>query len=47
MIEEDKFTELYKKIARVKADILFEEPCPMYECDEEYWEDFSYVFQTD
>jgi hypothetical protein len=32
--------ELYKRVARIKADVLFEEPCPIYEADEEDWDDF-------
>ena len=33
---------LLKKVTRMKADILFEEPCPIYEADEEDWDDFWY-----
>lgn len=31
---------LLKRVNRMKADILFEEPCPIYEADEEDWDDF-------
>jgi hypothetical protein len=33
---------LLKRVTRMKADILFEEPCPIYEADEEDWDDFWY-----
>ena len=36
---------LLKRVIKMKADILFEEPCPIYEADEadeEDWDDFWY-----
>lgn len=33
---------LKERCARVKADILMEEPCPIYEATEEDWDDFWY-----
>ena len=34
--------ELQQRALRMKTDILMEEPCPIYEADEEDWEDFWY-----
>ena len=28
----------------MKADVLFEEPCPIYEANEEDWDDFWYNY---
>ena len=44
LMEEDDFKELRRKCARMKADILFEEPCPIYEATEEDWNDFWYNY---
>ena len=44
LMEEDNFKELQRKCARMKADILFEEPCPIYEATEEDWDDFWYNY---
>lgn len=35
---------LRERCARMKADILFEEPCPIYEATEEDWDDFWYNY---
>jgi len=40
LMEEDQFKDLLKKCARMKADLLFEEPCPIYEADKDDWDDF-------
>ena len=34
--------KLSEKARRMKVDMLFEEPCPIYEASEEEWEDFWY-----
>ena len=41
MTEED-FKELQKRALKMKNDVLMEEPCPIYEADEDEWEDFWY-----
>ena len=41
MTEED-FKELQKKALKMKNDVLMEEHCPIYEADEDDWEDFWY-----
>lgn len=32
--------ELYKKVQQLKIDILFEEPCPIYDGVDEDWVDY-------
>lgn len=34
-IPDKEFKLLLKRVARMKADILFEEPCPLYETEDE------------
>jgi len=41
MTEED-FKKLQKRALKMKNDVLMEEPCPIYEADEDDWEDFWY-----
>ena len=41
MTEQD-FKEISTKAIRMKVDLLMEEPCPIYEADQEDWEDFWY-----
>jgi hypothetical protein len=41
-LTDEDLCELQKRIARMKADILFEEPCPIYEAGEDEWDDFWY-----
>lgn len=33
---------LKRRVARVKNDMLMEEPCPIYEADDDDWYDFWY-----
>ena len=42
LMEEEDFKELQERVARMKADVLFEEPCPIYEADADDWDDFWY-----
>ena len=42
IITEEDFKDLQRKVVRMKSDILFEEPCPIYEGDSEDWDDFWY-----
>jgi|TARA_Y100000004_G_C8906354_1_gene408880 hypothetical protein len=39
-MDKDDIKKLQERCARMKADLLFEEPCPIYEADEHDWEDF-------
>lgn len=32
--------QLRERVAKLKNDILMEEPCPIYEATDEDWEDF-------
>lgn len=41
-MDETDLKELQQRALRMKTDILMEEPCPIYEADEEDWEDFWY-----
>ena len=41
MSEED-YRELAELARKMKNDVLMEEPCPIYEGDEEDWDDFWY-----
>ena len=41
-MEDKDFRELAMKAVKMKTDILMEEPCPIYEADEDDWEDFWY-----
>lgn len=41
-MDETDLKELQQKALRMKTDILMEEPCPIYEADEEDWDDFWY-----
>lgn len=34
--------KLLERVRRMKNDMLFEEPCPIYEADVDDWEDFWY-----
>ena len=34
--------KLRERVAKLKNDILMEEPCPIYEATDEDWEDFWY-----
>ena len=34
--------ELRERIAKIKNDVLMQEPCPFYEADEWDWDDFWY-----
>jgi len=40
LMENDDLKKLHERCARMKADLLFEEPCPIYEADKHDWEDF-------
>lgn len=42
LMEEEDYIELMEKALRMKVDVLMEEPCPIYESNEEDWEDFWY-----
>ena len=37
---EEELKELAMKALKMKTNILMEEPCPIYEADEDDWEDF-------
>ena len=39
---EEELKELAMKALKMKTNILMEEPCPIYEADEDDWEDFWY-----
>ena len=41
-IDEDDYRILKQKVAKIKSDLLFEEPCSLYESDESDWDDFWY-----
>jgi len=41
-MDDNDLKELQQRALRMKTDILMEEPCPIYEADEEDWEDFWY-----
>jgi len=41
-MKDKDFKELAMKAVKMKTDILMEEPCPIYEADEDDWEDFWY-----
>jgi len=41
-MKDKDFRELAMKAVKMKTDILMEEPCPIYEADENDWEDFWY-----
>lgn len=41
MSEED-YRELAELARKMKNDVLMEEPCPIYEGNEEDWDDFWY-----
>jgi len=42
LMDEEDFKELSEKAHKMKMDVLFEEPCPIYEADEKDWDDFWY-----
>jgi len=46
-IDTEDLKKLAKKAHRMKVDMLFEEPCPIYEADEKDWEDFWYGSDED
>lgn len=37
---DEKFVELLDRVTKYKMDILFEEPCPLYEDENFYWHDY-------
>ena len=41
MSEED-YRELAELARKMKNDVLMQEPCPIYDGDEEGWDDFWY-----
>jgi hypothetical protein len=41
-MNEEDIKELQQLALRMKTDILMEEPCPIYEADEDDWDDFWY-----
>lgn len=41
MSEED-YRELAELARKMKNDVLMQEPCPIYDGDEEDWDDFWY-----
>jgi len=41
-MNEEDIKELHQLTLRMKTDILMEEPCPIYDGNEEDWEDFWY-----
>lgn len=46
MLTEEQEKQLRERMAKVKNDILMEEPCPIYEATDEDWEDFWYCEDT-
>lgn len=42
MLTKEEEKQLRRRVAKVKNDLLMEEPCPIYEATEEDWEDFWY-----
>jgi len=46
-IDTEDLKKLVEKAHRMKVDMLFEEPCPIYEADEKDWEDFWYGSDED
>ena len=45
--DSDFIDELLKRVSRMKNDLLFEEPCPIYEADDWDWDDFWHHRDTD
>lgn len=41
-MDDEDLKGLQDRAARMKMDILMQEPCPIYEADEDDWEDFWY-----
>lgn len=41
-MDDKDLKKLSEKARKMKMDVLFEEPCPIYEGDAEDWEDFWY-----
>tara|TARA_A100001234_G_scaffold110663_1_gene97277 strand:- start:407 stop:583 length:177 start_codon:yes stop_codon:yes gene_type:complete len=41
-MDDEDLKQLAEKAHKMKMDVLFEEPCPIYEGDAEDWEDFWY-----
>jgi len=42
ILNNEQEKKLRERMAKVKNDILMEEPCPIYEVTKEDWEDFWY-----
>jgi hypothetical protein len=46
-IDTEDLKRLMERARRMKNDVLMEEPCPIYEADEEDWDDFWYNEDTE
>lgn len=39
-IQDSDLLDLIGRVTKYKMDILFEEPCPLYDFDDTYWHDY-------
>lgn len=40
-IQDSEFLLLMNRVNKYKMDILFEEPCPLYEIEDYLWDDYN------
>lgn len=40
-IQDKDLFDLLDRVNKYKRDILFEEPCPLYEIEDYYWHDYN------
>ena len=40
-IQDSQFANLLDRVNKYKRDILFEEPCPLYEIEDYLWDDYN------
>jgi len=39
-MQDEDLLELLERVNKYRMDILFEEPCPLYEVEDYLWEDY-------
>lgn len=46
-IQDKDFIGLLDRVNKYKMDILFEEPCPLYEIEDYLWDDYNLLGELD
>ena len=46
-MEDKDFLCLLDRVNKYRVGILFEEPCPIYETEDYYWDDYNCLYGID